>query len=79
MSRDSRVRVYEQIRRAHDREGLSMRALARRFGVHRRDVRRALASPVPPERKRAARPAPKLEAWKPLIDGWLAEDRSAPR
>jgi transposase len=71
--------VYEQIRRAHDREGLSVRALARRFGVHRRDVRRALASPVPPERKRAERSAPKLEAWKPLIEEWLAEDRSAPR
>jgi transposase len=71
--------VYEQIRRVHEREGLSIRALARRFGVHRRDVRRALMSPVPAERKRPVRPSPKLEAWKPLIEGWLAEDRSAPR
>ena len=70
--------LYEQIRRAHDREGLSIRALAKRFGVHRRDVRRALMSPVPPPRKRPERAAPKLDAWKPLIDVWLAEDRSAP-
>lgn len=71
--------LYEQIRRAHDREGLSIRALAKRFGVHRRDVRRALMSPVPPPRKRPERAAPKLDAWKPLIDLWLAEDRGAPR
>ncbi len=70
--------LYEQIRRAHDREELSIRELARRFGVHRRDVRRALASPVPPARKRPERVAPKLDAWKPVIDGWLVEDRSAP-
>jgi transposase len=73
------VGLYEQIRRAHDREGLSIRGLARRFGVHRRDVRRALASPVPPPRKHPERAAPKLDVWKPLIDEWLVEDRSAPR
>ena len=71
--------LYEQIRRAHDRDDLSIRELARRFGVHRRDVRRALMSPVPPARKRPERAAPKLDAWKPLINEWLAEDRSAPR
>ena len=27
--------LYEQIRKAHEREGLGVRALARRFGVHR--------------------------------------------
>jgi transposase len=79
MSKESRVALYEQIRRARDREGSSIRELARRFGVHRRDVRRALSSPVPPERKRPARVAPKLEVWKPVIDGWLEQDRLAPR
>ena len=35
----SRVELFEQIRRDHDREGLSIHALARRYGVHRRTVR----------------------------------------
>ena len=45
--------VYEQIRKAHEREGLSVRALAKRFHVHRRDVRQALTSALPPSRKAA--------------------------
>jgi hypothetical protein len=43
----SRVELFEQIRRDRDREGLSIRALAERHGVHRRAVRQALGSPVP--------------------------------
>jgi len=81
MAKRSKVKLFEQIRRAHERDGLSIRELARRFGVHRRDVRAALASPVPPARKvsAVARPAPKLDEWKPLIDRWLADDRNVPR
>jgi transposase len=79
MSKRSRVRLYEQIRRAHERDGLSVRELARRFHVHRRDVRQALSSAVPPERKVAERLAPALDPWKATIDGWLEADRSAPR
>lgn len=73
------MKLYEQVRRAGEGEQLSVRALAKRFGVHRRDVRAALASAVPPERKVAQRVSPVLEAWKPVIDGWLEADRSAPR
>ena len=79
MPKRSKVKLYEQIRKAHEREQVSVRALARRFHVHGRDVRQALASPVPPERKRAERPAPSLYRWKPTSDGWLAADRLAPR
>ena len=75
----SKVSLYEQIRKAHDREGLSIRALSRRFRAHRRDVRQALASAVPPPRKVAARPAPKLDRWKPTIEQWLEEDKTSPR
>ena len=75
----SKVSTYEQIRRAHDREGLSIRSLSRRFRVHRRDVRQALASAVPPARKVPARAAPKLDHWKPVIERWLEEDRAMPR
>ncbi len=71
--------LYEQIRKVGEREELSVRELARRFHVHRRDVRQALASPVPPERKVPERPAPSLDRWKPTIDGWLEADRTAPR
>jgi transposase len=76
----SRVETFEQIRRDRDREGLSIRALAERHGVHRRAVRQALVSPVPLSRKRPeGRPAPKLGEYRELIDGWLIADRSAPR
>jgi transposase len=75
----SRVETFEQVRRDRDREGLSIRALAARHGVHRRVVRQALASPVPPaKRSPVGRPAPKLGAYRALIDGWLEADRDAP-
>jgi transposase len=76
----SRVELFEQIRRDRDREGLSIRALAARHGVHRRAVRQALASPVPPPRRvPQGRPAPKLGEYRELIDGWLIADLEAPR
>jgi transposase len=76
----SRVELFEQIRRDHDREGLSIRALAERHGVHRRTVRQALASSLPPARKRpAGRPAPALGPYRALIDEWLIADRKVSR
>ncbi len=76
----SRVELFEQIRRDREREGLSIRALAERHGVHRRTVRQALAAALPPPRKQAeVRPAPKLGRYRPLIDSWLLADREAPR
>jgi hypothetical protein len=76
----SRVEQFEQIRRDRDREGLSIRALAERHGVHRRAVRQALASAVPPaKRAPVSRPAPKLGAYRAVIDSWLMADREAPR
>jgi transposase len=79
MPKRSKVVLFEQIRVAREREGLSIHELARRFGVHRRSVREALASAVPAARKVPARPAPVLGPWKAAIDGWLEADRSAPR
>ncbi len=76
----SRVELFELIRRDREFEELSTHALARRYGVHRRTVRQALGSPVPPARKRPeGRPAPKLGEWRELIDSWLEADRSVPR
>ena len=76
----SRVELFEQIRRDHDHQGLSIRGLAQRHGVHRRTVRQALESAVPPPRKQPeGRPAPALGAYRALIDEWLEADRTAPR
>ena len=46
MPKRSKVTLYEQIRKARERDELSIHELSRRFGVHRRDVRAALARPV---------------------------------
>lgn len=78
MPKRSKVVLYEQIRKAHERDASSIHELSRRFHVHRRNVREALASPVPPERKVPEKPAPVLGPWKATIDGWLEADRSAP-
>ena len=76
----SRVEQFEQIRRDREAEGLSIRKLAERHGVHRRAVRQALAAATPPERARPAqRPAPALGPHHELIDQWLTADRQAPR
>jgi transposase len=76
----SRVELFEQIRRDKDREGLSDRALAARHHVHRRTVRQALISAVPPPKRRpVSRSAPKLGEYRELIDEWLIADLVAPR
>jgi transposase len=79
MQRRLKVELFEQIRREHEFGHQSIRALAHRFGVHRRLVRQALMCAVPPERKVPLRRAPKLEPVRAFIDGILEEDRSAPR
>ncbi|MDQ6613619.1 MAG: IS21 family transposase [Actinomycetota bacterium] len=75
----SRVELYERIRRDSREEGLGIRALAAKHHVHRRNVREALASAVPPERKTPEREAPALGPWTTVIRAWLVADREAPR
>jgi transposase len=74
-----RVELFEAIRRDHRREQLSVRALAERHGVHRRTVREALVSAVPPARKSSPRAAPAIGPWREVIDGWLSADKDVPR
>ncbi len=80
MTKRLRVELFEQIRRARRLEpGVSIRELASRFGTHRRTVRDALVSPVPPARRAVVRASPVIDGWKSTIDGWLEADREAPR
>jgi transposase len=76
----SRVELFEQIRRDWRAGGISIRELADRHHVHRRTVRQALASAVPPPRKAyPQRPRPAIGPYAAVIDGWLVADREVPR
>ena len=80
MTKRSKVELYEQIRKSHERDELSIRALARNAsGCTGAPCAQALDSAIPPPRKQPERPAPGLGPWKPIIDGWLAADREAPK
>jgi transposase len=58
---------------------MSIRALAKRHGVHRRTVRQALAEATPPARKAPQRLAPATGPYVDLVRRWLIEDQAAPR
>ncbi len=76
----SRVELFEKIRRDRRLDELSIRELADRHGVHRRTVRQALATAVPPPRRvYPVRPRPAIDPWVTVIDAWLIEDKDAPR
>lgn len=70
---------FEGIRRDSRDRGMSVRALAKRHGVHRRTVRQALADATPPARKVPERLAPAAGPYVDLVRRWLMEDQAAPR
>ncbi len=79
------MELFELIRRDAERMllgsgGVSIRELAELHATHRRTVRQALGSAVPPARRSPeARPAPVLGAFHALVDAWLVADQMAPR
>jgi len=76
----SRVELFEEIRRDRRIEALSIRELAERHKVHRRAVRQALASALPPPRKPyVARSRPAIDPWAGVIDAWLIADKDVHR
>ena len=70
---------FERIRRDARDEGLSIRALAAKYRVHRRTVRQALDDAVPPPRKVPQRSAPALGPHEATVRRWLIEDLDAPK
>jgi hypothetical protein len=73
--RRGRMELYEQVRRGYEHGAGTIRAVARRLGVHRREVRRALAGAVPAERKKLERERPKLAVALPFIEAILEAGR----
>ena len=73
------MELFEEIRREYKFGSGSVRAVAKKMGVHRRLVRQAIKAALPPERTYTPRFAPRLDPVKPFIDLILKADVQAPR
>ncbi|MFE3765518.1 hypothetical protein ACFXPI_27585 [Streptomyces sp. NPDC059104] len=73
----SKVDLHAAIRRDAN-AGSSLRALMRKYGVGYETVQKALISAFPEPRKKMVPRETRLDRYKPLIDGILTADLTAP-
>jgi transposase len=71
------VEQWAELQRLHFTEGVSIRELARRFGLHRKTVRRALESANPPKYTRPPAPS-KLDPFKDEVHRLLKDEPRLP-
>jgi transposase len=71
------VEQWAEIRRMHFIDGISIREIRRRTGLHRETIRRALATKHPPAYRRAKAPS-KLDPFKEEVERLLRSDHRMP-
>ncbi len=71
------VEQWAELRRLHVIDKVGIRELARRTGLHRKTIRRALRSADPPKYARPRRPS-KLDDFKPEVHRLLKDDPRLP-
>jgi transposase len=71
------VEHWAEIRRMHFVDGVSIRGIRRRTGLHRETIRRALAAKNPPAYRRPKAPS-KLDPFKEEIERLLRSDHRMP-
>lgn len=76
----TKVEQFEVIRRKHFIEKKGIRKISRELGVHRRKVKQALESAVPPVRAASRRlPSVLTPEIREVVDGWLRMDLTVRR